>query len=83
MTKRISTLNPGDNVLLKFHGSKQFGNDPYEMNVECLEFNEAKTLATFRMEDTARTEFEAHKQHNGGWARFAYGASSEKLTVVS
>lgn len=76
-------MNPGETILLKFHGSKQHGNEAYEMNVECLEFNETKTLATFRMADTARTEFEAHKQHNGGWARFSYGASSEKLTVVN
>jgi hypothetical protein len=44
MTKRISSLKPGDNVLLKFHGSKQFGNDPYEMDVKFVEFNEDKTL---------------------------------------
>lgn len=83
MAKRISTLNPGDNVRLKFHGSKQRGNVAYEMSVELLNFNEDKTLATFRMADTARTEFEAYKLNNGGWGRFSYGAAPEKLTVAA
>ena len=83
MTKRISTLNPGDNVRLRFHGNKQRGNAAYEMGVECLNFNEDKTLATFRMEDTARTEFEAYKLNNGGWGRFAYSAAPERLTIAA
>lgn len=82
MTKRISTLNPGETVRMKFHGSKQRGNAAYEMGVECLTFNDDKTLATFRMEDTARTEFEAYKLRNGGWGRFAYSAEPEKLTIA-
>lgn len=83
MAKPIRSLNPGDKVTLKFHGSKQHGNKPYEMGVEVLTFNEDKTIATFRMEDTARTEFEAYKMHNGGWGRFCYGAEPEKITSVS
>lgn len=83
MAKPIRSLNPGDKVTLRFHGSKQHGNEPYEMGVECLKFNEDKTIATFRMEDTARTEFEAYKLHNGGWGRFCYGAEPEKITSVS
>lgn len=83
MAKPIRSLNPGDKVQLRFHGSKQHGNEAYEMGVECLEINEAKTVATFRMADTARTEFEAFKRHNGSWGRFTYGAELEKLTVVN
>jgi hypothetical protein len=83
MAKSIRSLNPGDKVSLRFHGSKQHGNDPYEMVVECLNFNENKTIAIFRMEDTAATEFEAYQLHNGGgWGRFSYGAEPEKLTIV-
>lgn len=83
MAKRISTLNPGDKVQLRFHGSKQHSNEAYEMGVECLNFNEDKTIANFRMEDTAATEFEAYKLHSGGWGRFCYGAEPEKLTVAA
>jgi hypothetical protein len=78
MTKRISTLNPGENVLLKFHGSKQFGNDPYEMDATFVEFNEDKTRAVFRMDESKSSEFEAYKLSN----RWAYGSSAEKLTIV-
>jgi hypothetical protein len=78
MIKRISSLKPGDNVLLKFHGSKQFGNDPYEMDVKFVEFNEDKTRAVFRMDDSAGSEFEAYKFSN----RWTYGSSAERLTIV-
>lgn len=78
MTKRISTLNPGDNVLLKFHGSKQFGNDPYEMDAKFMGFNDDKTRAVFRMDESAGSEFEAYKFSN----RWAYGSSAERLTIV-
>lgn len=78
MTKRISTLNPGENVRLKFHGSKQFGNDPYEMDVKFVEFKEDKSRAVFRMDESDGSEFEAYKFSN----RWAYGSSAERLTIV-
>lgn len=78
MTKRISTLKPGDNVRLKFHGSKQFGNDPYEMDATFVEFKEDKTRAVFLMDGSAGSEFEAYKFSN----RWAYGSSAERLTIL-
>lgn len=82
MAKPIRSLNIGDKALMKFHGSKQHGNAAYEMNVEVLTFNENKTIATFRMEDTARTEFEAYQLPSRGWGRFNYGAEPEKLSIL-
>lgn len=78
MANRISSLKPGDNVRLKFHGSKQFGNDPYEMDVKFVEFKEDKTRAVFHMDD-AGSEFEAYKFSN----RWAYGSSAERLSIVA
>lgn len=80
-SRSISSLKPGETVRLKFHGSKQFGNDPYELDAEFIAFNADKTRATFNLEPDAESkdEFEAYKYVN----RWAYGTSAEKLSIVS
>lgn len=77
-TRSISTLKPGESVRLKFHGSKQFGNEPYEMSAVFVAFNVDKNRATFNL-DAGENDFEAYKTVN----RWAYGTSAEKLSIVS
>lgn len=72
MTKRISSLNPGENVRLKFHGSKQIGNDPYEMDVTFVEFNADKTRAVF-------DEVEVYKSGN----RWSYGSGAHPVSILA
>ena len=78
-TKTIRNLVPGEKVSLHFHGSKQFGNDPYDMNATFVEFNEDKTRAVFAMDGDESSTFEAYKFSN----RWAYGSSAERLTIAS
>jgi hypothetical protein len=75
--RSISTLSPGEHVTLRFHGSKQFGNEPYEMSAVFTAFNADKNRATFSL-DHGEDDFEAYKYVN----RWAYGTSAEKITVV-
>lgn len=70
--RSISTLKPGEKVRLKFHGSKQIGNDPYELNAEFVEFNADKTRAVF-------DEVEAYKC-NGRWS---YGSGAHPLSILT
>lgn len=74
--KTIRNLKPGESVRLRFHGSKQFGNDPYELDMTFVEFRDNGERAVF---DDDGTEFEAYKYAN----RWAYGSSAERLTVVA
>lgn len=73
--KTIRNLKSGDSVRLRFHGSKQFGNDPYELDMTFVEFRDNGERAVF---DDDGTEFEAYKYSN----RWAYGSSAERLTIV-
>lgn len=77
-TRSISTLKPGEHVNLRFHGSKQFGNEPYEMEAVFVAFNADKSRATFNL-NRGEDDFEAYKTIN----RWAYGTSAEKLSIVS
>lgn len=77
--KTIRNLVPGENVRLHFHGSKQFGNEAYDMDATFVEFNEDKTRAVFAMDGDAGSTFEAYKFSN----RWAYGSSAERLTIAS
>lgn len=71
--KSISNLTAGDKVRLKFHGSAQFGNDPYE---------ETDVFVGFRTEDGQEQAifqmFDAYKADN----RWRYGTSGEVVTVL-
>lgn len=72
--KSVSNLKPGDKATLKFHGSKQFGNEPYELTEEFLEFYIENGRPRARFES-----FSAYKEGN----RWRYGTSGEVLTVLS
>lgn len=72
--KSVSDLKSGDRVTLKFHGSKQFGNEPYEMTEEFREFYTENGRPCARFES-----FSAYKEDN----RWRYGTSGEVLTVLS
>lgn len=68
--KSISNLQPGETVHLKFHGSKQIGNDPYELTETFQGFSK----------DGQEAEFESFTAYrfNRGWA---YGSGAHKLTI--
>lgn len=70
----VSNLKPGDKATLKFHGSKQWGNDPYEMTEEFQGFytEDGREYAKFE-------SFSAYKDDS----RWRYGSSAEVLTVLS
>jgi hypothetical protein len=74
--KTIRNLKSGEKVRLRFHGSKQFGNDPYELDMTFVELRDNGERAVFSDDGT---EFEAYKYAN----RWAYGSSAERLTVVA
>lgn len=77
--KSITTLTPGEDVCLKFHGSAVYGNEPYEMDVKFVshDFTDPDNRrATFDMGEGS--EFEAYFFEN----RWRYGSSAEVLTVA-
>jgi hypothetical protein len=69
--RSISTLKPGEKVRLKFHGSKQIGNDPYELEASFVEFTEDGNRAVF-------DEVEAYKFNS----RWCYGSGAHKLSIL-
>lgn len=77
--KTIRTLTRGEEVRLRFHGSKQFGNDPYELDATFAELREDGNRAIFHIDGDPSDEFEAYKYSN----RWAYGSSAERLTVIN
>lgn len=73
MTKRsIRNLKTGDKVTLKFGGSSQFGNDPYEDDDVFKRF--------YTENGTEYAEFEGFTAYFFA-NRWRYGTSSEVLTV--
>ena len=82
MAKRIGSLKVGDQIRLKFHGSKRLGNEPYELDAEFAGFITGATLDEFRPSfylDGDKSEvFEAYL-YDGRWA---YGTSAERLSIV-
>lgn len=81
MSKTISKLTGGEKLRLKFHGSKTLGNEPYELDVTFLGFDGVERNAAFFQlgDEGTNDQFKAYKLSN----RWAYGTSSEKLTIVS
>lgn len=77
--KTIRTLKSGEEVRLRFHGSKQFGNEPYELDATFVELREDGNRAVFHLDGDTSDEFEAYKYSN----RWAYGSSAERLTVIN
>lgn len=77
MTNRIDRLTPGQEVILKFHGSKSLGNEPHEETHTFLgiEGEGDERRAKFRYNDM---EWEAYR-YQGRWS---YGTSAEKLSIV-
>lgn len=76
--RSISHLKPGDNVELLFHGSRQFGNDPYQLDASFVGFSEDGNRAVFHLDGDTDSGFEAYK--SGG--RWCYGTSAERLSIV-
>jgi hypothetical protein len=72
--KTINGLKAGETVNLQFHGSKRFGNDPYQ---------DEHVFVGFEGEgDDKRAVFEGGFEayrYNGRWS---YGTSAEKLSVA-
>lgn len=62
--RSISTLKSGEKVRVKFHGSKQIGNEPYELDLVFVEFNEDKTRAVF--DDVELYKFEGRWRYGSG-----------------
>ena len=80
MAKRIDSLVAGETVVLKFHGSKQLGNDSYQEEVTFVEVTGEgeERQARFSTSGNGENVFDVYR-YNGSWA---YGMSAEKLTVV-
>lgn len=80
MAKRISSLQHGDRINLKFHGSKQFGNEPYTLPAEFLGYTgtDDDIHASFALNGSTNDVFEAYRMGN----RWVYGASAERLSIV-
>jgi hypothetical protein len=79
MAKRISSLKGGESVTLKFHGSKQFGNDPYELDVTFVGFFNESDEKRARFDYGDGTTFDAYRYAN----RWSYGTSAERLSIAS
>lgn len=75
---RIDQLQAGQEVTLKFHGSKSIGNEPYEETHTFLGIVGEKDDRRAVFSDGS-TQWEAYR-YNGGWA---YGSSAERLSLVS
>lgn len=81
MAKSIGKLKADEQVRLKFHGNKQFGNEPYELDVTFKEYryNNGETNAFFAYEDgSAADGFEAYK-FLGHWC---YGSGANRLSII-
>jgi hypothetical protein len=72
--KTINGLKPGESVNLQFHGSKQFGNAPFQDERVFVGFTGEGEEKRAIFED----DFEAYR-YMGRWA---YGASAEKLSIA-
>lgn len=79
MAKRISSLKPGEAVRLRFHGSKQFGNEPYELDLIFERIEGVGDDARAHFTDPSGPDFEAYRDRG----RWAYGMSSERLSIAS
>lgn len=79
MAKRISNLKAGEKVRVRFHGSKRFGNEPYELDLIFKGVEGSGDDARALFEDPTGPDFEAYR--DGG--RWAYGMSSERLSLVA
>lgn len=70
MAQQVRTLEPGTKVVVKLHGSKQFGNQPQELTAVFIELSK----------DGQRAEFDELELYrlDGRWA---YGMSAERATL--
>ena len=82
MAKRIDILKPRELVRVKFHGSKRFGNEPYELDLVFLEVKgqgeDRRAVFAYDIDSTDQDQFEAYRSEN----RWCYGTSSERLSIV-
>lgn len=79
MAKRISSLKAGENVRVLLHGSKRFGNEPYELDLIFKGIEGSGEDARALFEDPDGPDFEAYRDRG----RWAYGMSSERLSLVA
>ena len=80
MAVTITNMKPGQKHRLRFHGSKQFGNDPYELEMFKVSMTEDNQRAMLS-ETPDGADFEVYRHPSGrGWA---YGTSAERVTVIS
>lgn len=77
LAKRIDSLTPGENITLQFHGSRSLGNEPYQLSGKFIGIVGSGDVRRAKF-DLDGLDFEAYRD-NGRWA---YGMSSEKLTLV-
>jgi len=77
MAKRISSLQTGESVTLRFHGSKKLGNETHDNAAAFVEIRETgdDAVAVFDLDGML---VEAYR-FNGRWA---YGTSAERLSLV-
>lgn len=79
MAKRISSLKEGENVRVLLHDSKQFGDEPYELDLIFKRIEGSGEDARALFEDPSSPDFEAYRDRG----RCAYGMSSERFSLVS
>lgn len=79
MAPRITSLKHGDKVRLHCGGSKQFGNDPYEL--ETIFLGITGYVKDEDGEDTRRAVFEDMQAYRFR-GRWVYGSGAMPLTVV-
>lgn len=70
MAQQIRSLQPGTKVVVTLHGSKQFGNQPCEINAVFIELSEDGNRAEFDSFELYRLE-----------GRWAHGMSAERATL--
>lgn len=76
MTVTMRSLKAGDVVRARFHGSKQFGNEPHELELEVVSVD----LEPGAEHVTFKNGMEFDVQKLGG--RWVYGTSSERFSIV-
>jgi hypothetical protein len=79
MAARIGNLHEGDQINLKFHGSKQLGNAPYTLKAVFNGYSGSREDLHALFNVDSGNDLEVYR-YGGRWA---YGTSAERVTVVS
>lgn len=73
MAKRIDSLTAGQQVTMKFHGSKRLGNESYELDLIFKGITGAGEDRRAKFDEVELYRYEG---------RWAYGTSAERATLV-